>query len=156
MAPGVGRDPVRAIVYDRYGGPEVLRLDEVPKPTAAPGRLLIEVVSASVNRSDWEGLTARPVYVRMSGAGMFRPKQRILGSDLAGRIAAVGDEVDGWQPGDAVFGDVLYHGAACFAQFILVRMLLPVPAGVVAALTAERRLGHLRHGPRTTPRVLPR
>jgi NADPH:quinone reductase-like Zn-dependent oxidoreductase len=96
---------MRAVVYDRYGGPEVLRIEEVPIPTPGAGQVLVEVVATSINLSDWEGLRGTPFYARFGG---FRaPRRRTLGSDIAGRVEAVGPDVTRFRPGDEVYGDNL-------------------------------------------------
>ena len=84
---------MRAIEYDRYGGPEKLHAADVPRPTAGPGRMLVEVVATSVNLSDWESLRGSPAYARFGG--LRRPSRRVLGSDIAGRVAALGSGVEG-------------------------------------------------------------
>jgi NADPH:quinone reductase-like Zn-dependent oxidoreductase len=96
---------VRAVVYDRYGPPDVLRVEEVAVPTPAPGQVLIEVAATSVNLSDWECLTGSPMYARIGG--LRRPAHRTLGSDIAGRVEAVGSGVTNFRPGDEVYGDNL-------------------------------------------------
>ena len=96
---------MRAVVHDRYGPPEVLRLDDVPAPTPAADQVLVEVVATSVNLSDWEGLTGSPLYARIGG--LRAPRRRVLGSDIAGRVAAVGSAVTRFRPGDEVYGDNL-------------------------------------------------
>lgn len=96
---------MRAIVYDRYGSPDVLRLDDVPMPSPGPKQVLIEVVATSINLSDWECLRGSPAYARIGG--LRAPKRRTLGSDIAGRVTAVGDEASRFRPGDAVYGDNL-------------------------------------------------
>ena len=94
------------MVYDRYGPPEVLRVEDVPIPTPAPGQALVKVAATSINLSDWETLIGSPAYSRTSG-GLRRPRRRTLGSDIAGRVEAVGDGVTAWKPGDDVYGDNL-------------------------------------------------
>lgn len=96
---------VKAVVYDRYGGPDRLRVAEVPAPTPAPGRVLVGVVATSVNLTDWEGLRGSPAYARIGG--LRRPARRTLGSDIAGRVEAVGPGVTRFVPGDEVYGDNL-------------------------------------------------
>jgi NADPH:quinone reductase-like Zn-dependent oxidoreductase len=96
---------VRAVVHDRYGPPDLLRIEEVPTPTPGPGQVLVEVVATSVNLSDWEGLTGKPLYARIGG--LRTPRRRTLGSDIAGRVAAVGPDVTRFRPGDEVYGDNL-------------------------------------------------
>ncbi len=105
---------MRAIVNRRYGPPEVMRLEEVDRPKPAEGQVLIEVRATSVNASDVEFLTARPAYIR--GFGMFAPKFRVLGSDVAGTVVEVGPAVTEWKEGDDVFGDLLYSFGG-FAEY---------------------------------------
>jgi NADPH:quinone reductase-like Zn-dependent oxidoreductase len=96
---------MRAVVYDRYGPPDVLRVEDIPVPTPRAGQVLVEVVATSINRSDWEGLTGSPGYARIGG--FRRPRRRVLGSDIAGRIAAVGPGVTTFRQGDEVYCDNL-------------------------------------------------
>jgi NADPH:quinone reductase-like Zn-dependent oxidoreductase len=96
---------VKAVVYDRYGGPEVLRVEDVPVPSPAAGQVLVKVAATSINLSDWECLRGTPAYSRIGG--LRRPKHRTLGSDIAGVVAAVGNGVGRFQPGDEVYGDNL-------------------------------------------------
>jgi NADPH:quinone reductase-like Zn-dependent oxidoreductase len=118
---------LRAVVYERYGSPDVLELRVIPRPEPGPGEVLVEVVATSVNLSDWEGLHGSPGYARLNG--LRRPRRTILGSDVAGRVAALGDGATRFAVGDAVFGDTMprYGG---FAQFVCVpeSALAPKPA----------------------------
>src|SRR5829696_576680 len=95
---------MKAIVYTKYGSPEVLQLKEVEKPTTRDNEVLIKVHAASVNRSDWEGLRGKPLYARIGG--LLKPRHQILGSDIAGRVEMAGRNTRRFQPGDEVFGDV--------------------------------------------------
>lgn len=108
---------MRAVVYERYGTPGELEPRDVPVPVPGPGEVLVEVVAASVNLSDWEGLRGDPAYARM--AGLLRPgrSRRILGTDVAGRVAAVGPGATRFSVGDAVFGDLMPRYGA-FAEFV--------------------------------------
>jgi NADPH:quinone reductase-like Zn-dependent oxidoreductase len=117
-------DIVKAIVYERYGPPDVLELREVEAPVPGDRDVLIRVEAASVNRSDWEGLTGKPLYARMGG--LRRPRRPILGSDVAGRVEAVGSAVEAFRPGDEVFGDLMYHGASAFAEYVQVPDTAPI------------------------------
>lgn len=110
-------------MYERYGGPEVLRLRDVPTPSPRAGEVLVEVVAVSINLSDWEGLHGSPAYARIGG--LRRPAHPILGSDVAGRIVAVGDGVTGFAVGDEVYGDNLPSSGG-FAEFVA------MPATVIA------------------------
>jgi NADPH:quinone reductase-like Zn-dependent oxidoreductase len=82
-----------------------VELEEIEKPSPGDDEVLIQVHAVSLNSSDWESLTGTPAYVRIWG--LFRPKYRVLGSDIAGRVEAVGKSVKKFRPGDEVFGDIL-------------------------------------------------
>lgn len=96
---------MKAVVYDRYGSPAVLRVEEVPVPSPGPHQVLVEVAATSINLSDWECLRGTPLYTRIGG--LRAPRHRTLGSDVAGRVAAVGDAVTRFAVGDVVYGDNL-------------------------------------------------
>ena len=115
---------MKAIVFERYGPPDVLEIREVETPVPGDRDLLIKVEAASVNRSDWEGLIGKPLYARMRG--LLRPHRPILGSDVAGRVEAVGSAVESFRPGDEVFGDVMYHGGSAFAEYVTVPETAPI------------------------------
>ena len=89
---------MRAVVYDRYGGPDVLRLVDVPVPACGPGQVLVRIRATSVNLSDWEALTGWPAYSRIEGPR--RPPRPVLGSDVAGFVEAVVTDVTAFEPGD--------------------------------------------------------
>src|SRR3989337_686241 len=112
------RTPMKAIVYTEYGSPDVLQLTEVAKPTPTDDEILVKVYAVSVNRSDWEGLTGKPLYARIGG--LRKPSNQILGSDVAGRVETVGKNNQEFQPGDEVFGEMGdYHGG--FAEYVCTR-----------------------------------
>jgi NADPH:quinone reductase-like Zn-dependent oxidoreductase len=94
---------VRAVAYDRYGPPDVLRVEEAPEPSPGAQQVLVQVVATSVNLSDWECLRGTPMYARIGG--LRAPARRVLGSDIAGRVQAVGPGVTRFRPGDEVYGD---------------------------------------------------
>lgn len=96
---------MKAVTYDRYGPADVLRIEDVPTPTPTGGQVLIKVVATSINLSDWETLRGSPLYSRIGG--LRAPARRTLGSDIAGRVEAVGPSVSRFQPGDEVYGDNL-------------------------------------------------
>jgi NADPH:quinone reductase-like Zn-dependent oxidoreductase len=96
---------MRAVVYDRYGPPDVLRVDDVPVPAPAAGQVLVRVAATSVNLSDWECLRGSPLYARLGG--LRSPARRTLGSDIAGCVDAVGEGVTRFRSGDEVYGDNL-------------------------------------------------
>ncbi len=120
---------MQAIVYTRYGQPEGLRLKEVARPVPKDDEVLIKVQAASVNRSDWESLIGRPLYARFGG--LLRPGRQILGSDIAGRVEAVGSRHRQFRPGDEVFGDILPQMGG-FAEYVCARggALALKPAGL--------------------------
>jgi len=97
---------MKAIVYHKYGSPDVLELKEVEKPTPKDDEVLIKVHAASVNAYDWHFLTADIFLIRLMGGGLLKPKDTRLGADIAGRVEAVGRNVKQFQPGDEVFGMV--------------------------------------------------
>ncbi|MEN0127944.1 MAG: NAD(P)-dependent alcohol dehydrogenase [Brevundimonas sp.] len=96
---------MRAVVYDRYGPPDVLRVEELPTPSPAAGQVLVRVAATSINLSDWETLRGSPAYSRIGG--LRTPRRRVLGSDIAGWVEAVGEGVTAFRPGDEVYGDNL-------------------------------------------------
>ncbi len=148
---------MKAVVYSKYGSPDVLRLEEVDKPVPEEGELLLKVRAASVNAYDWRHVRADPFLIRLMGAGLFKPKHRILGADVAGEIEAIGRQVTQFKPGDAVFGE---GGYGAFAEYVCVaeKRCVPKPSGLtfeeaaaapMAALTALQGLrdeGHIRAG----------
>jgi NADPH:quinone reductase-like Zn-dependent oxidoreductase len=105
---------MKAVVRYRYGSPEVLELVDLPTPIPKPLEVVVEIRSVSLNLSDWENLTARPAYARV--AGIFKPRNPLLGTDIAGVVTAIGSGVSRFEIGDAVFGDVL-GGNGGFAEF---------------------------------------
>jgi NADPH:quinone reductase-like Zn-dependent oxidoreductase len=112
------------MVYERYGAPDVLEIREVADPVLGERDLLVKVRAASVNRSDWEGLIGKPLYARIGG--LFHPRGTILGTDVAGRVEAVGSAVESFRPGDEVFGDLMYHGGSAFAEYVLIPEKAPI------------------------------
>ena len=106
---------MKAIVYAKYGPPDVLELKEVEKPTPKEDEVLVEVHAASANPLDWHRMRGAPFLVRLQD-GLRRPKNPMLGADIAGRIEAVGKNVTEFQPGDEVFGDCGWCGG--FAEYV--------------------------------------
>ena len=96
---------MKAVIYGRYGGPEVLRLGDMPRPSPVVGQVLVKVAATSINLSDWECLCGSPAYARIGA--LRSPVRRTLGSDIAGMVEAVGDGVTRFQVGDEVYGDNL-------------------------------------------------
>ncbi len=115
---------MRAVVYERYGPPDVMELTTVDRPAVGDNGVLVKVAATSINRSDWETLIGSPFYVRING--LRAPRTKVLGSDVAGVVAEVGASVAEFQPGDEVFGDVIYHGMGTFAEYVLVEESAPI------------------------------
>lgn len=95
---------MKAIVYTKYGSPDVLELYEVERPEVGEDEVLVKAHAASVNSWDWDLLRGKPFIVRVVGGGLLKPKKNILGCDVAGRVEAVGKNVKQFKPGDEVFG----------------------------------------------------
>ena len=124
---------MKAVVHDRYGPPEVLRIEDVPKPTPAPDEVLVRVRATGVTRSDAHLRAGEPLVSRFM-SGTLRPKRRILGHELAGEVDAVGAEVTEFAVGDRVFGALPYLAlrTGAHAEYISVPQrfpLAPMPAG---------------------------
>jgi NADPH:quinone reductase-like Zn-dependent oxidoreductase len=112
---------VKAVVYDRYGPPDVLRLEDVDRPIPKDDEMLIRIHATAVNRTDCGWRSARPFFTRVF-LGLRRPKNRVLGSELAGEVEAVGSAVSEFAVGNRVFG-ISFFGA--HAEFICERESAP-------------------------------
>ena len=145
---------MKAMVYDRYGSPDVLTLREVDKPPVADDGVLVRVRAASVNPVDWHTMTGTPYMARLQ-AGLRKPKSEFLGVDFAGTVEAVGKSVNGLQPGDDVFG--ARNGAlgeyVCARQAVVPKPAnitfeeaAAVPVAAVSALQGLRDKGRLQAG----------
>jgi NADPH:quinone reductase-like Zn-dependent oxidoreductase len=146
---------MKAFMWERYGPPETLRLAEVEKPTPDADEVLVKVLGASVNPADWHSMRGKPVFSRFT-LGLLRPKHRILGVDVAGRVESVGGGVTRFKPGDEVYANLLDHGYGGFAEYVSVPVdtMSLKPANLsfeeaaavpMAAVTALQGLRH--HGP---------
>src|SRR6266540_110430 len=98
---------MKAVVYDRYGPPDVLRIEDVPKPAPAPDEVLVRIRATGVTRSDAHLRTGEPFVSRFQ-SGLLQPKRKILGHELAGEVEAVGAAVTEFEVGDRVFGALPY------------------------------------------------
>lgn len=107
---------MRAVVHDRYGSPDVLRIEDVEQPVPEAGEVLVRVHATTVNRTDTHMRAARPFLWRFR-LGLRRPRRRILGSEFAGEVEAVGPAVTSFRVGDRVFG--MRSGA--HAEYVTVR-----------------------------------
>jgi NADPH:quinone reductase-like Zn-dependent oxidoreductase len=154
-------DKVRAIVGDRYGGPEELGLRELDRPGVGAGEVLVRVRAAGLHVGDVFAMRGAPFLVRLS-SGISAPKTGIPGLDLAGVVAAVGPEVTRFAPGDEVFGLCAWPSAGACAEYAVAResTLAPMPAGLTfeeaaaiptsasAALHGLRDAGRVQAGQR--------
>jgi len=148
---------MKAIVYERYGSPDVLELRDVEKPSVTDDGVLVRVRAASTNPYDWHFMRGKPYFARLM-FGLFKPKAHGLGADLAGEVEAVGKDVTRFRPGDAVFGEA----AGAFAEYTCVpegtlalkpanlsfEQAAAVPMGGVTALQGLRDRGKIRAGQR--------
>ena len=150
---------MKAIVSTKYGSPDVLQLKEVEKPAPKDNEVLVKVRATSINAADWHLLTADIFLVRLN-MGLLKPKNTILGCDIAGQVEAVGRDVRQFKPGDEVFGDVFGHHYAGFAEYVTASetdlALKPanlsfeeaaaVPLAAKTALQGLRDLGQIHSG----------
>ena len=138
---------MKAVVFPKYGSPDVLEFVEVEKPAVGDKDVLVKVVAASVNPLDWRRMRGAPFLVRLGG-GLLTPKNSRIGADIAGIVETVGKDVTEFQPGDAVFSDI---GAGGFAEYVAVpeKLLVQKPENAsfadaaavpVAGLTALQGL----------------
>ena len=145
---------MKAIVYTKYGAPDVLELKEVEKPTPRDDEVLVKLHAVSANAADLHLLRGDPFLLRLV-SGLLKPKNTILGADIAGRVEAVGKNVKEFQPGDEVFGDISACGWGGFAEYVCARenALVLKPACLtfeqaaavpMAAVTALQGLRHKR------------
>jgi NADPH:quinone reductase-like Zn-dependent oxidoreductase len=148
---------MKAFTKIKYGGPEILQLEEVEKPSLKDGHILVKVAANSANPADWHILRGKPVFARFS-SGLFKPKDKIPGADFAGIIEEVGNNVRHFKVGDRVFGETLKGGA--FAEYLCVESnvcgIMPdgtgfsemasVPIAGVTALQALITHGQLKEG----------
>jgi NADPH:quinone reductase-like Zn-dependent oxidoreductase len=148
---------MKAIVYTKYGSPDVLELKEVEKLTLKDNDVLIKIHAASVNAYDWHFLTADIFLIRLLGGELLKPKDTRLGAEIAGRVEAVGGNVKQFRLGDALFGDISHGGFAEYGCAPDSRLALKpanlsfeeaaaVPLAAVTALQGLRDEGHIQPG----------
>jgi NADPH:quinone reductase-like Zn-dependent oxidoreductase len=126
---------VKAVVHDRYGGPEVLRIEDVPKPVPARDEVLVRIRATGVTRGDAHQRAGDPFISRLVSKSVRRPSRRILGHELAGDVEAVGSDVTEFAPGDRVFGALPYLAltTGAHAEYMCVPERFPLthmPAGL--------------------------
>src|SRR5437868_11336931 len=155
----LGGTHMKAIVCTHYGPPDVLKLEAIQKPTPGDDEILVEVHAASVNYSNLILVRGKPFVARL-GFGLLKPKLKIPGSDIAGRVEAVGRNAKQFRPGDEVFGDLTNCGRGGYAEYVCVPenvlALKPanisfeeaaaVPEAALVALQALRDKGQIQSG----------
>ncbi|EKD89198.1 MAG: hypothetical protein ACD_34C00158G0006 [uncultured bacterium] len=152
---------MKAIICPRYGSPDVLKLREVEKPVPQEDEVLIQIHAASLNSRDLRMLRANPLFMRLMPGSLFRPKNKILGADLAGRVEAIGSKVKQFKPGDEVFGFLPSStGKGTFAEFVCASEKLltlkpanltfeqaaAIPLAAMTALQGLRNYGNIQPG----------
>ena len=153
---------MKAICQTRYGSPEVLSLETVTKPSPKANEVLVHIRATSVHAGDWHLMRGSPFLIRLVFGGLLKPKITTIGTDMAGTVAAVGDRVTQFKPGDEVFGDLSESGFGAWAEYAAapVTALAPkpanlsfeqaatVPVSALAALQALRDVGQVQPGQR--------
>lgn len=152
---------MKAIICPRYGSPDVLQLCEVEKPAPQEDEVLIKIHAASLNSRDLRMLRASPFFMRLMPGGLFQPKNKILGADLAGRVEVIGRHVKQFKPGDEVFGYLpSATGRGTFAEYVCAwenlitlkpanltfEQAAAVPLASMTALQGLRDRGNIRPG----------
>ena len=146
---------MKAVVFTEYGPPDVLQIEEVEKPSPTENQVLVKVHAASVNALEWRPFTMSPIFIRLMG-GLRKPKDPKLGTDIAGRVEAVGSNVTEFQPGDEVFG----VASGAFADYVCAgktklalkpadlsfEAAAAVPVAAFTALQALRDRGRVQPG----------
>ena len=146
---------MKATVYQRFGSPDVLELQDIAEPALPDDGVLVRVRASSVNPAEWYAVTGRP-YIARPTMGLRGPRQTVPGADFAGTVAAVGGAVTDVRPGDEVFGGTT---SGAFAEYVCVRQTVvpkpanltfeqaaTVPTAAVTALQGLRDHGRLRPG----------
>ena len=151
---------MKAVTCSRYGALDALRLEEVPKPTPNDNEVLVKVHASCINFNNLAYVSGKPLFSRLMGVGLLRPKCKRPGDDIAGRVVAVGRNLKQFRPGDEVFGNLAWYGYGAFAEYVCApedaiaqkpvnstfeEAAAGVQAGVVA-LRALRDTGQIRAG----------
>jgi NADPH:quinone reductase-like Zn-dependent oxidoreductase len=109
---------MKVIVSRKFGLPERFVPEEVPTPTPNDGQVLVQIHASTVNYNTLIHVTGRPFLARLMGSGLFRPKLKITGNDIAGRVTAVGKNIKQFKPGDEVYGDLAICGHGAYAEYV--------------------------------------
>lgn len=110
---------MRALVFTKYGSPEVLQLKEIAKPTPKENEVLVKIHTTAVNDYDWSLIRGKPYLLRLL-YGVLRPKHQIPGMELAGTVEALGTNANSFKIGDAVYGDISQYGFGSFAEYVCI------------------------------------
>jgi NADPH:quinone reductase-like Zn-dependent oxidoreductase len=152
---------VKAIICTKYGSPDVLQLQEVEKPAPRDDEVLIKIHAVSINARDWRMMRANPFFIRLAPGSFLRPKNKILGADLAGRVEVAGRHVKQFKPGDGVFGYLpSATGRGTFAEYVCAdenaialkpanltfEQAAAVPLAAMTALQGLRDKGNIQPG----------
>jgi NADPH:quinone reductase-like Zn-dependent oxidoreductase len=152
---------MKVIICPKYGSPDVLQLREVVKPVPQEDEALIQIHAASLNSRDLRMLRANPFFMRLMPGGLFRPKNKILGADFAGRVEAIGSNIRQFKPGDEVFGYLpSATGRGTFTEYVCAKENLitlkpsnltfeqaaAVPEAAMTALQGLRDNGNIQPG----------
>jgi NADPH:quinone reductase-like Zn-dependent oxidoreductase len=147
---------MKAVLQTKYGSPDVLKFIEADKPFPRQDQVLIKVQAIGLNMADWRLLAGSPFFIRLMGLG----KGKIPGSDLAGQVQSIGQEVEQFRPGDEVYGDILSFGSGAFAEYVCVpekavakkptnlsfEQAAAVPMAALTALQGLRDVGQIQPG----------
>lgn len=149
---------MNAVIYRKYGTPDVLRLEDIPQPVPRDQEILVRVRAVSFNAYDLHFVSASPFFLRLMGAGLLRPKPVPIGADMAGTVEAIGPGVESFKPGDEVYGcnrgslaEFACGPAARFAPKpanISFEEAAAVPMAALTALQGLRDKGKIRKGQR--------
>lgn len=150
---------MKAIVSEQYGNPGIMKLKEVEKPLPKPNEVLIKIHNTSLNAADWRFLRGAPYFMRLM-FGVFKPKIKILGADIAGEIVDIGMEISQFKIGDRVFGDIMSDGFGGLAEYATAKekhlcripdgysfeQVVAIPLAGITALQGLRDVGNIKSG----------
>jgi NADPH:quinone reductase-like Zn-dependent oxidoreductase len=150
---------MKALMWEKYGPPATLRMAETETPSPSADEVLVKVHAVSINPADWHSMRGKPMFSRAT-LGLLRPKHKILGVDIAGKVEAVGSGATQFRTGDEIYANLLEHGYGGFAEYVSVPVgvmsLKPanisfeqaaaVPMAAVTALQGLRHHGEIQPG----------